>query len=102
MYNLPLTGVFYVTHAFRALQVQDLLAEGINGGSHTYFFDHTRTRRAFPDEGSAQCRGHLRDNPKTKDDTHHSLTYSFYQGGYDKDNYDGQIIFGETWGPKAS
>ena len=32
---------FYLTHATRALQ-----REGINSGSHTYFFDHTRTWRA--------------------------------------------------------
>ena len=40
------------------------------------FFDHRRAWRAFPDEGSAQCRGRLRDNMNIKDDTHHSLTHS--------------------------
>ena len=40
----------------------DLSGEGINSGSHTYFFYHTRTWRVSPDEWSAQCRDHLRDN----------------------------------------
>ena len=49
-------------------------------------FDHTRTWLAFPDEGSAQCRGHLRDNRNMKDDTHHLNTHSFY-------DYDDLMIF---------
>ena len=53
-----------------------LSGEVINCGSNTYFFDHTRTWRASPDEWSAQCRGHLRDNLNIKDDTHHSLIHS--------------------------
>ena len=66
-----------MTHASRALQSHDLSGEGINSGSHTYsFFDHTRTWRASLDEGSAQCRGHLRDDKNIKDDTHHSLIHS--------------------------
>ena len=52
----------YVTYAARALQSHVLSEEGINFGSHAYFFDHTRTWRVSPDEWSAQCRGHLRDN----------------------------------------
>ena len=58
-----ITGVYpppyrciYVTHATRALQRHDLAGDGINFGSQTYFFDNTRTVRASPDEGSAQCR----------------------------------------------
>ena len=43
----------YVTHATRAFQSKDLSGEGINSGSHTYFY-HTRTWRVSPDEGSAQ------------------------------------------------
>ena len=39
-------------HASRALQSYDLSGEGINSGSRTYFFDHTRTWRTSPDEGS--------------------------------------------------
>ena len=58
--NLPYIGAFYDNHASRALQTHDLSEEGINFGLHTYFFDQKRTWRASPDEGSAQCRGHLR------------------------------------------
>ena len=43
---------------------------GLNYGSHTYFFDHTRTWRFSPDEGSAQCRGHLRENTNMKETIH--------------------------------
>ena len=74
--DLSLIGMFYETHASRALQSHDLSGEGINFGSHTYFSDHTRTWRASPDEWSTQCRGHLRDNTNIKDYTHHSLIYS--------------------------
>ena len=35
-----------MTHATRTLQSYDLSGEGINSGSHTYFFDPTRTWRA--------------------------------------------------------
>ena len=38
------------------------------------------TWRTSPDDGSAQCGGHPRDNMNMKDDTHHSRTYSFEQG----------------------
>ena len=44
---------------------------------HTHFFDHIRKWRVSPDEGSAQWRGHLRDNTNKKDDTHQSRTHSF-------------------------
>ena len=84
---------FYVIHATRALQSHDLSGEGINSGSHTYFFDHTRTWRASPDEGTAQCRGHLRDNANMKDDSHHSRTPFILTRWIWKDDYDGQIIF---------
>ena len=57
-----------MTHDTRTLQSHDLSGEGINSGSHTYFFDHTRTWRASPDEGAAQCQGYLRENiVSTKD-----------------------------------
>ena len=58
-------------HATRALQSHDLSGKGINSGSHTCFFDHTRTWRASPDEGSAQCRGHNRYNMDMN--THHPI-----------------------------
>ena len=44
-----------MTHATRDLQSHVLSGKGINSGSHTYFLDHTRTRRASPYEGSAQA-----------------------------------------------
>ena len=42
---------------------------------HTFFY-HTRTWRASSDEGSAQCRGHLRDSTNMKDDTIHTPIHS--------------------------
>ena len=36
------------------------------------------------------------------DDKHHSLTRLFKQGGYDKDDYDGQMIVRDPWEPKSS
>ena len=45
---------------------------------HTYFFDHTRTWRASPDEETAQCRGHLRDITNIKD------AQSFQQSEYER------------------
>ena len=70
-----LVGAFKI-HAARALQSHDLSGEGINFRIRTFFFDHTGILRASPAEGSAQCRGHLRDNGNMKDDTHHSHTHS--------------------------
>ena len=72
-----------MTHVVRALQTHDLSGEGINFGSQIYFFDHTRTWRASPDQGSAQCLGHLWDNTGMKDDTHHLHTHSFEKGEYE-------------------
>ena len=65
-----------MTHATRALQRE------LNYGSHTYFFDHTRTWMASPDEWSAQCRSHLRDSTNMKDNTHQAHTQSSQQGEY--------------------
>ena len=73
---LPPYRYFYVTHAARALQSHDLSGEGIKLWITSYFFDHTRTWRASPDEGSAQCRGHLRDSTNMKDDTHQAHIHS--------------------------
>ena len=70
VFNLPLIGALYVSHATRALQSHDLSGEGINSGLHTYCFDH-KDMEGLPDEGSAQCRGHLRDNTSMRDETHH-------------------------------
>ena len=71
-----------MTHATRALQSHELSGEGINLWI-TYFFDHTRTWGASPDEGSAQCIGHLRDSKNMKNDTHQTHTHSFQQGEYE-------------------
>ena len=69
----------------------------LNYGSHTYFFDHTRTWRAYPDEWSAQCRGHLRDSTNMKDDTHQAH-FVIPTRRIWKDDYDGQMIFGDLGG----
>ena len=70
----------------------------LNCGSQTYFFDHTETWRASPDVWSAQCRGHLRGNTNMKDDTNtFILTRRIW-----KDDYDGQMIFGDLVGLKLS
>ena len=71
-----------MTHAARALQSHDLSGRELNYGSHTYFFHHTRTWRASPDEWSAQCQGHLRDGTNMKDNTHQARTQSSQQGEY--------------------
>ena len=81
-FNLPLIGSFYMTHAARALQSHDCRGRELNCGSQTYFFDHTRTGRASPDEWSARCRGHLRDSTNMKDNTHQAHTQSSQQGEY--------------------
>ena len=56
---------FSVTHATQTLQSHDLSGAGSNSGSHTYFYDHTGTWMASPDEGSAQCRGHPSETRRT-------------------------------------
>ena len=60
-------------------------------GSHTYFLEHTRAWRVSPHEGSAQCRGHLRDSTNRKDDTHQAHTHSFQQGEYE------MVIMAAKW-----
>ena len=80
--NLFLIGAFYVTHATRALQNQDLSGKGINFGSHTYIFDHTRT-------------WHEHETRYTPFTHPFILTRSIW-----KDDYDGQMIFGDLLGLK--
>ena len=63
----------------------------LNCGSQTHFFDHTRTRRASPDEWSARCRGHLRDSTIMKENTHQAHTQSSQQGEY------GMMITAAKW-----
>ena len=72
-----------MTHAARALQSHDLSGEWIKLWiTYIYFFDHTRTWRASPDEWSTQCWGHLRDSTNMKDNTHQAHTQSSQQGEY--------------------
>ena len=76
--------VFYVTHAARALQSYDpSVGEGIQLWVTYILFDHTRTWRASPDEGSTQCRGHFRHSTNMKDDTHQAHIHSHQQGEYE-------------------
>ena len=60
--------------------------------------DHTKTWKASPDKWSAQCRA-TSETTRTKKMI--PFTHLFILTGvYDKDNYDGQMIFGEQWGLK--
>ena len=71
----------------------------LNYGSQTYFFDHTRTWRASPDEWSALSRGHLRDSTNMKDNTYQAHTVIPTRLIWN-DEYDGQMIFGDLGGLK--
>ena len=71
-FNLPLTGSFTWPMPPGPYRATTCRRRELNCWSQTYFFDHTRTWRTSPDEGSAQCRDHLRDNTNLKDGTHHS------------------------------
>ena len=51
----------------------------------------------LPDEGSAQSRGHLRDNTNMKDDTHHSRSHSFQQGEYERMIMTVKLYSGTLW-----
>ena len=82
-FNLPLTGTFTRPTPPGPYRATTCRRRELNYGSHTYFFDHTRTWRASSDEWSAQCWGHLRDNTNMKDDTHQAHTHSFQQGEYE-------------------
>ena len=67
-------------------------------GSYTYFFDHTKTWRASPDKGSAQCRGHLPRQHK-HERLYTSFTHPFIRTRWIwKDDYVGQMIFGDLVG----
>ena len=74
-FNLPLIGAFtWFTpprpYSATTCGERELILDHI----HTFCLDHTRTWSSSTDEGSAQCRGHLRDNTNMKDDTYHSRT----------------------------
>ena len=69
-FNLPLICTFTWPTPPVPYRATTCQGRELNYGSQTYFFDHTRTWRASPDEWSAQCQGHLRDSTNMKDDKH--------------------------------
>ena len=81
-FNLPLIGTFMWPTPPGPYRATTCRGRELICGWHTYFFDHTRTWRASPDEWSAQCRGHLRDSTNMKDYTHQAHTQSSQQGEY--------------------
>ena len=76
MFNLSLLGTFTWPTPPGPYRATTCRKRELNYGSHTYFFDHTRTWMASPDEWSAQCRGHLRDSTNMKDNKHQAHTLS--------------------------
>ena len=82
-FNFPLIGSFTWLMPLGPYRSTTCWGRKLFSGSHTYFFDHTRTWRASPNEGSAQCRGHLRDSTNMKDDTHQAHTQSLQQSEYE-------------------
>ena len=95
-FNLPLLGTCTWPTPPGPYRATTCRGRELNCGSHTYFFDHTRTWRASPDEWSAQCRGHLRDSTNMKDNTHSVITTRRIWN----DDYDGQMILGDLGGLK--
>ena len=82
-FNLPLIGNFTWPTPPGPYRATTCRGRELNYRSQTYFFDHTRTWRASPDEWSAQWRGHLRDSTNLKDNTHQAYTPSNQQGEYE-------------------
>ena len=100
-FNLPLIGNFTWPTPPGPYRTTTCRGRELNYGSHTYFFDHTRTLRASPDEWSAQCRGHLWDSTNMKDNTHQAHTQSSQQGEYGMMMTTAKLYSG-TLGPKVS
>ena len=98
-FNLPLICTFTWPTPPGPYRAKTCRGRELNYGSHTYFFDHTRTWRASPDEWSAQCRGNLRDSTNMKDNTlsTHSVIPTRRRWNGD---YDGQMIFRDLVGLK--
>ena len=94
-FNLPLIGIFTWLTPPGPYRATTCRGRELNYGSHTYFFDHTTTWRASPDEWSAQCRGHFRDNTNMKDNRYTPSTRRIWN-----DDYDGQMVFGDLGGLK--
>ena len=78
-FNLPLIDSFTWLMPPGPYRATTCWGKELISGSHTYFLDYTRTWRASPDEGSAQCRGHLRVSTNMKDDTHKAHTHTHSQ-----------------------
>ena len=98
-FNLPLIDTFTWPTPPGPYGATTCRGRGLNYVSQTYFFDHTRTWRASPDEWSAQCRSHLRDSTNMKDNTHPAHTVIPTRRIWN-DDYDGQMIFGDLGGLK--
>ena len=82
-FNLPLIGTFTWPTPPGPYRVTTCRGGELNYGSHTYFFDHTRTWSASSAERSAQC-------------THSAIpTRRIWN-----DDYDGQMVFGDLGGLK--
>ena len=76
-FNLPLIGTFTWPTPPGPYRATTCQGRELISGSHTYFFDHTRIWRAFPDEGSAQCRGTSKTARTWKTiHTRHTLSHS--------------------------
>ena len=97
-FNLPLIGSFTWLMPPEPYWVTTCRGRKLIFESHTYIFDHTRTWRA-PDEGSAQCRSHLRDRTNMKDDTHQAHTVIPTRRIWNDDD-GGQMIFRDLMGLK--
>ena len=96
-FNLPLCRYLCLTHAAQALQSHDLSGEGIDSGSHTYFFDHM--------EGLPRCGISSMLGPPPRKHEHERqgtrIAHPFIPTRRIwKDDYDCQIIFGDLAGIK--
>ena len=75
-FNLSLIGTFMWLLPPGPYRATTCRERELNCASQIYFFDHTRTWRASPDEWSAQCRGQLRDSTNIKKiHTKHTLSH---------------------------
>ena len=99
-FNLPLIGSFTWLMPPGSYRAMTCWGRELNCGSQTYFFYHTRTWRASPDEWSAQCRGHLRDSTNMNDNRHQPHTHSYQQGGYGMMITAAKWYSGTLWGLK--
>ena len=99
MFNLLHICAFTWHTAARALQSNDLSGEGIDFGSHTYFFPH-KGMESLPGWGISSMPG-----PSPRQHEHERrytpVTHPFMLTRWIwKDEYDGQMIFGDLVGLK--